>query len=113
MGPPLVSTLWLGVSKGMLPVKYIRNNKASICFSRMSLRLQENHKVLENLGVLSFRDITGSTTVMSDRTTINNSTYLFLWLVEEETLVLDIRARNQTPVKKQVARTPPSVKHQR
>ena len=28
-GPPHVLKLWLGVSKGMLPVKYVRYNKTS------------------------------------------------------------------------------------
>ena len=30
-GPPHILKQWLGVSKGMLPVKYIRSNKASLC----------------------------------------------------------------------------------
>ena len=29
VAPPHVLNLWLGVSKGMLPVKYISSNKAS------------------------------------------------------------------------------------
>ena len=28
-GPPHILQLWLGVSKGMLPVKYFRSNKTS------------------------------------------------------------------------------------
>ena len=32
-GPPIVLKLWLGVGKGMLPVKYFRSNKASFCVS--------------------------------------------------------------------------------
>ena len=36
--PPHVLKLWLGVSKGMLPVKYIRFKKASFCVSRISWR---------------------------------------------------------------------------
>ena len=28
-GPPHVLALWLGVSKGMLPVRYFRSNKSS------------------------------------------------------------------------------------
>ena len=30
-GPSHVLKLWLGVRKGMLPVKYIRSNKFSFC----------------------------------------------------------------------------------
>ena len=30
-GPPHVLILWLGVSKGMLPVKYVPSNKTSFC----------------------------------------------------------------------------------
>ena len=38
--PPHVLKAWLGVSKGMLPVKYIRFNKACFCVSQISLRSQ-------------------------------------------------------------------------
>ena len=35
-GPPHVLGLWLGVSKGMLPVKYFYSNRASFCVSQIS-----------------------------------------------------------------------------
>ena len=37
-GPSHVLELWLGVSKGMLPVKYFRSNKASFYGSRILWR---------------------------------------------------------------------------
>ena len=33
LGPPHVLKLWLGVSKGMLSVKYFRSNKSHFCVS--------------------------------------------------------------------------------
>ena len=34
-GPPHVLKLWLGVGKGMLPVKYFHCNKACFCVSQI------------------------------------------------------------------------------
>ena len=36
--------LWLGVSKGMLPVRYFRFNEASFCVSQISLRSLDYHE---------------------------------------------------------------------
>ena len=41
-GPPHVLELWLGISKGMLPVKYFRCNKASF----VSVEFHGDHKTV-------------------------------------------------------------------
>ena len=38
-GPPHVLVLWLGVTKGMLPVRYFSFNKASFCVCRIVILL--------------------------------------------------------------------------
>ena len=48
----------VGVSKGMIHVKYFRSNKSSFCVCRISLTLQGCHKDEVNLATLSFRDVT-------------------------------------------------------
>ena len=35
LGPPHVSRLFFGVSKGMLPVEYFRRNKSFLCHSTL------------------------------------------------------------------------------
>ena len=42
-GPPHVFLLWLGVSRGMLPVKYLCSNKAYLC----QLNLMEIIRLLQ------------------------------------------------------------------
>ena len=55
----------VGVSKGMLPVKFFHSNKASFCVSLILWRSSESHKVEENLSILSFGDSTEFTIVVS------------------------------------------------
>ena len=43
--PPHVLELWLMVSKGMLPVKYLRSNKTCL----MSVDCHEDHKMVTRL----------------------------------------------------------------
>ena len=45
LGPPQVIKLWLGVRKGMLPVKYFRSNKASF----VSVELHGDHNTVTKL----------------------------------------------------------------
>ena len=49
--PPHVLKLWLGVSKGMLPVKYFCSNKPSFY---VSVEFHGGHKAEVNLATLSF-----------------------------------------------------------
>ena len=65
LGLPHVLKLWLGVSNGMLPVKYFNSNKASFCISQISLRSHGCHKDDVNLATLSFGDIARFKTVVS------------------------------------------------
>ena len=64
-GPPHVLTLWLGVSKGMLPVRYVQFNKSSFCVSQTSLRSQGCYKDEVNLAMLNFGDFTRGNTLVS------------------------------------------------
>ena len=64
-GPPQVFNLWLGVSKGMLRVKYFRANKASFCVNRISRRSYGCHRVEVNLATISFGEITGFEAVVA------------------------------------------------
>ena len=59
----------VGVSKGMLPVKYLRSNKASF----VSVEFHGDHKthiVVVNQATLSFWDITRCKTVVSTCLTV-------------------------------------------
>ena len=64
-GSPHVMKLWMGVRKGMLPVKYVRLIKASFCVHQNSWRSLDCHKVEVNLATLSFWDIVKFKTVVS------------------------------------------------
>ena len=56
-GPPHILWLWLGVGKGMLPVRCFCSNKSSF-------RSWHCHKVDVSLATLSFGDIAGFKTVV-------------------------------------------------
>ena len=64
VGVPCVLVLWLGVSKGMLSVKYFCSSKFYFYDCQFSLRSLGCHKDKVNLVTLSFEDITGFKTVI-------------------------------------------------
>ena len=55
---PHVLSLWLGVSKGIFPMKYFFSNNASFCISRISWKSHDCYKVEVNLATLTLGGIT-------------------------------------------------------
>ena len=62
-GPPIVLKLSLGVSKGMLPVKYFHSDNVDNV-RQISRRPYDCHKVELNMATLIRGDITGFKTVV-------------------------------------------------
>ena len=58
-GLPHVLRLWLGVSKGMLPVRYSHDNKYTVCVSGISSRSQDCHaeKKWGNTKLTNYKDL--------------------------------------------------------
>ena len=64
LGPPHVIKLRLGLSKGMLPVRYFCSNNSSLCQFKL-VKVKSFHKIEVNLATIRFWSINGFKAMVS------------------------------------------------